>query len=161
MVDSFSYRFETPDRTIVISGDTAPTQTLIDQSKGCDILIHEAYSMMAYRNTERPTREFRHRHHTSSGQLIKIANEVKPELLVTYHRSSVGEESSNLTQDPDRGNPAGLQRSCRCRERSGYFLTPAVSNRLDTDRPGGQLLDDRPLPTIACNCCLYAAKCCS
>jgi ribonuclease BN (tRNA processing enzyme) len=99
MVDSFSYRIETPDRTIVISGDTAPTQTLIDQSKGCDVLIHEAYSMMTYRHTERPTREFRHRHHTSSEQLAKIANEVKPELLVTYHRSSVGEESSNLTQD--------------------------------------------------------------
>ena len=99
MVDSFSYRFETPDRTIVISGDTAPTQMLIDHSQGCDVLIHEAYSMTAYHNTERPTREFRRRHHTSSEQLAKIANAVKPRMLVTYHRSSVGEECSNPRQD--------------------------------------------------------------
>jgi ribonuclease BN (tRNA processing enzyme) len=99
MIDSFGYRFQTPDRTIVISGDTAPTQALIEQSQGCDVLIHEAYSMMAYRNTERPTREFRNRHHTSSEQLAEIANVVKPRLLVTYHRSSVGEEGSNLGQD--------------------------------------------------------------
>ena len=34
----------------MISGDTAPTQALIDHSRGCDVLVHEAYSMMAYRN---------------------------------------------------------------------------------------------------------------
>lgn len=101
MVDSFSYRFETSDRIIVISGDTAPTQMLIDQSQGCDVLIHEAYSMAAYHNTERPSREFRHRHHTSSEQLAKIANAVKPGMLVTYHRSSVGEECPNLNLRQD------------------------------------------------------------
>jgi ribonuclease BN (tRNA processing enzyme) len=99
MADSFSYRFDTPDRSIVISGDTAPTKALIEHSRGCDLLIHEAYSMMAYRNTERPTREFRHRHHTSSVQLAEIANEVKPRVLVTYHRSRVGEDGSNPGQD--------------------------------------------------------------
>jgi ribonuclease BN (tRNA processing enzyme) len=99
MVHAFSYRFDTPDRSIVISGDTAPTRTLIEHSRGCDLLIHEAYSMMAYRNTERPTREFRHRHHTSSEQLAEIANEVKPGILATYHRSCVGEESSISGQD--------------------------------------------------------------
>jgi ribonuclease BN (tRNA processing enzyme) len=99
MADSFSYRFDTLERSIVISGDTAPTRGLIEHSRGCDVLIHEAYSMAAYRNTERPTREFRHRHHTSSEQLAAIANEVRPGMLVTYHRSSVGEEGSNLEQD--------------------------------------------------------------
>jgi ribonuclease BN (tRNA processing enzyme) len=99
MAHSFSYRFDTVGRSIVISGDTAPTRALIEHSRGCDLLIHEAYSMMAYRNTERPTREFRHLHHTSSQQLADIANEVKPDLLVTYHRSSVGEEVSNQDLD--------------------------------------------------------------
>jgi ribonuclease BN (tRNA processing enzyme) len=99
MVDSFSYRFEALDRTVVISGDTAPTQELIDQSRGCDVLIHEAYSMMAYRNTARPSPEFRRRHHTSSLELAEIANKVKPGILVTYHRSSIGEESSSPDQD--------------------------------------------------------------
>jgi ribonuclease BN (tRNA processing enzyme) len=99
MVDSFSYRFETPDRTIVISGDTAPTQALIDHSHNCDVLIHEAYSMMAYRNVGRPSPEFRRRHHTSSAELAEIANKTKPGLLVTYHRSNVGEEGASCGRD--------------------------------------------------------------
>ena len=99
MVDSFSYRFETPDRTIVISGDTAPTQALVDHSRGCDVLIHEAYSMMACRNAARPSPEFRHRHHTSSAELAAIANQVKPGILLTYHRSMAGEEASASDRD--------------------------------------------------------------
>jgi ribonuclease BN (tRNA processing enzyme) len=100
MVDSFSYRFETPDRTIVISGDTAPTRALLDHSRGCDVLIHEAYSMMAYHNAPRPSPEFRRRHHTSSAELAEIANEVKPGVLVTYHRSRMGEDPPT-TADQD------------------------------------------------------------
>jgi ribonuclease BN (tRNA processing enzyme) len=92
MVDSFSYRFDTADRSIVISGDTAPTQALIDHSRGCDLLIHEAYSVLEADKT-RPTPEFRRRHHTSSVELAKIANAVKPELLVTYHRTPTEGES--------------------------------------------------------------------
>jgi ribonuclease BN (tRNA processing enzyme) len=99
MADSFSYRFETPDRTIVISGDTAPTQALIDHGRDCDVLIHEAYSMMACRNAARPSPEFRRRHHTSSVELAAIANKLQPGILVTYHRSSMGEEDSSPEQD--------------------------------------------------------------
>jgi ribonuclease BN (tRNA processing enzyme) len=99
MADSFSYRFDTPDRTIVISGDTAPTQALLDQSRGCDVLIHEAYSMMACHNALRPSPEFRRRHHTSSTELAEIANKAKPGVLITYHRSRMGEESPSSDQD--------------------------------------------------------------
>jgi ribonuclease BN (tRNA processing enzyme) len=90
MVDSFGYRFDTPDRTIVISGDTAPTQAIIDNSRGCDVLIHEAYSMQTYRKVSPRSQEFRRTHHTSSVELAEIANAVKPDLLVLYHRSNAG-----------------------------------------------------------------------
>jgi ribonuclease BN (tRNA processing enzyme) len=93
MVDSFSYRFDTPDRAIVISGDTAPTQALLDHSRGCDVLIHEAYSIQETRHATRPTPEFRRRHHTSSAELAEIANTVNPGLLVTYHRAHESEAS--------------------------------------------------------------------
>jgi ribonuclease BN (tRNA processing enzyme) len=99
MVDSFGFRFETPDRTVVLSGDTAPTQALIDHSRGCDVLIHEAYTMVAYQNAARPSPEFRRRHHTSSIELAKIANAVKPNLLITYHRSNASEGSSRAGQE--------------------------------------------------------------
>ena len=90
MVDSFGYRFETPDRTIVISGDTAPTQAIIDYSRGCDVLIHEAYSMATYDKVSSRSQEFRRSHHTSSIELAKIASAATPALLVIYHRSNAG-----------------------------------------------------------------------
>jgi ribonuclease BN (tRNA processing enzyme) len=99
MVDSFSYRFDTPDRVIVISGDTAPTQGLLDHSRGCDVLIHEAYSLVESSNAARPTPEFRRRHHTSSIELAEIANKMKPGLLITYHRSNTGEGSHASDQE--------------------------------------------------------------
>jgi ribonuclease BN (tRNA processing enzyme) len=90
MVDSFGFRFETPDRTIVISGDTIPTQALIDHSRGCDILIHEAYSMATFREVPPHWQEYRQRAHTSTFELAEIASTVKPGLLVIYHRSNAG-----------------------------------------------------------------------
>jgi ribonuclease BN (tRNA processing enzyme) len=90
MVDSFSFRFDTPDRIIVISGDTTPTLGLIEHSRGCDVLIHEAYSMASYRHVSPRWQEYRRRAHTSSLELAEIANAVRPGLLVLYHRSNPG-----------------------------------------------------------------------
>ncbi|MCX5810836.1 MAG: MBL fold metallo-hydrolase [Proteobacteria bacterium] len=41
VVPSFAYRFDTPGRSIVFSGDTTPCDSLIKLSQGADILIHE------------------------------------------------------------------------------------------------------------------------
>ena len=39
---AFAYRFDAPDRSIVISGDTAPSKNLVAVAKGADVLVHEA-----------------------------------------------------------------------------------------------------------------------
>jgi ribonuclease BN (tRNA processing enzyme) len=39
---AFAYRFDAPDRSIVISGDTRRSDTLIALARGADILVHEA-----------------------------------------------------------------------------------------------------------------------
>ncbi len=41
LVPSFAYRFDTADRSIVISGDTAPSEGLVMLAKGADVLVHE------------------------------------------------------------------------------------------------------------------------
>jgi ribonuclease BN (tRNA processing enzyme) len=41
LVPSFAYRFDTADRSIVISGDTAPSKGLVALAKGADVLVHE------------------------------------------------------------------------------------------------------------------------
>ena len=38
---AFAYRFDTPDRSIVISGDTARSDALIKLAQGADVLVHE------------------------------------------------------------------------------------------------------------------------
>ena len=86
----FGFRFETPDRVVVISGDTTPTQAIIDHGRGCDVLIHEAYSLASYAHVSAAWQEFRRSHHTSSKELAEIAAQLNPGLLVLYHRSNAG-----------------------------------------------------------------------
>lgn len=38
---ALAYRFDCPDRSIVISGDTAPSEALVALARGADILVHE------------------------------------------------------------------------------------------------------------------------
>jgi ribonuclease BN (tRNA processing enzyme) len=40
--NAFAYRFDTADRSIVISGDTARSDDLIALARGADVLVHEA-----------------------------------------------------------------------------------------------------------------------
>jgi ribonuclease BN (tRNA processing enzyme) len=87
---AFGYRFETPDRTIVISGDAAPSQSIIENCNGCDVLIHEAYSMMTYNNVAPKYQEYRRKHHTSSRELAELAKKARPSLLILYHRANPG-----------------------------------------------------------------------
>jgi ribonuclease BN (tRNA processing enzyme) len=42
---SYSYRFETPDRVIVFTGDTGPNQELTEFARGADVLVSEANSI--------------------------------------------------------------------------------------------------------------------
>ena len=40
VVPAFGYRFDGPDRSIVISGDTAPSDNLVKLAHGADVLVH-------------------------------------------------------------------------------------------------------------------------
>lgn len=83
--ESWGYRFDTPDKTIVISGDTAPTEEIVKQCHGCDLLIHEVYSTAGLLMQAAEKREYHRRFHTSTAELAKIANEANPKELVLYH----------------------------------------------------------------------------
>jgi ribonuclease BN (tRNA processing enzyme) len=87
---AFGFRFETPDRIIVMSGDTAPTPSLIEHCAGCDVLIHETYSQQTYEQVSVKWQRYRRTHHTSSKELAALASRVKPGLLVLYHRANAG-----------------------------------------------------------------------
>jgi ribonuclease BN (tRNA processing enzyme) len=40
---AFAYRFDAPDRSIVISGDTAKSDQLVKLAEGADVLVHSAF----------------------------------------------------------------------------------------------------------------------
>ena len=88
-LESYGYRFDTPDRSIVITGDTAPTQATIAACNGCDILIHEVNTLMAVAARPPTFQAFAARYHTSTEQLAELAGKAKPGLLVLYHASIV------------------------------------------------------------------------
>ena len=39
-LESYGFKFTTPDKVIVISGDTAPLEIVAQKAEGCDILLH-------------------------------------------------------------------------------------------------------------------------
>ena len=85
-MESYGYRFDTPDRSIVISGDTNPTQATIDACRGCDILIHEVLTH-DWLSRRQDFHAYAAAHHTTTTQLTELATKAKPGLLVLYHAS--------------------------------------------------------------------------
>src|SRR5256885_7487909 len=83
--DAFGYRFETADRTIVISGDTAPTDTIVTNCHRCDVLVHEVYSTKGASSRPKQVQNYHSHYHTSSVELGEIAARAHPGLLVLYH----------------------------------------------------------------------------
>lgn len=89
---AFGYRFQTADRTIVISGDASPSPALIESCQKCDVLIHEAYSEGYAPRAVPNWVEYRSKSHTTTAQVAEIANKTQPQLLILYHRG-VGDVS--------------------------------------------------------------------
>jgi len=87
---AYGYRFETPDRVIVVSGDTAPSEAIIAACNGCDVLVHEVYSDAVWSQIKDPARDYHGTFHTSTTQLAAIAAKAKPKKLVLYHQLHMG-----------------------------------------------------------------------
>lgn len=88
------YRFQTPDRTIVITGDTRPSESVIEQYNGCDVLIHEVYTEAGYGKASPQWQRMRREYHTSSRELAELATRARPGLLILYHQSYRFNEST-------------------------------------------------------------------
>jgi ribonuclease BN (tRNA processing enzyme) len=96
---AYGYRFETADRTIVISGDTVPHPNIAKYSRGCDVLIHEVFSQAGLEEIPAAWRKYHTRFHTSSVALARIAKKSKPALLVLYHQLFFGSMEDELLDE--------------------------------------------------------------
>lgn len=86
---AFAYRFETPGRSIVISGDTTYSPSLVALAKGADLLIHEAMYEPAVRTmaAENATTLYDHliHSHSTTEQVGRVAAEAGVGKLVLSH----------------------------------------------------------------------------
>lgn len=96
---AFGYRFETPDKVIVVSGDATYSQSLVENAKNCDILVHEIFSQSGLDKREERWKRYHSTFHTSPSQLAEIANQVKPKLLVLTHLLFFGESKETLLEE--------------------------------------------------------------
>jgi ribonuclease BN (tRNA processing enzyme) len=84
-----AYRFGTPDRSFVFSGDTAPSDALIALARGADVLVHEAMleSALGTITDGNAPRLMDHllRSHTTTEQLGRVAQAAGVRTLVLSH----------------------------------------------------------------------------
>jgi ribonuclease BN (tRNA processing enzyme) len=106
-LEALGYRFDTPDRSITISGDTRPSEDLVRAATGTDVLIHEVYAASHVAPEPRSgggdwpryLREF----HTSDVELGALAARIKPKLLILYHLVRMGASDDELLAGVRRG----------------------------------------------------------
>ena len=82
---SFGFVVTTADLKIVFSGDTAPSNKLLNKSKDADILVHEVFSEAGFLKKTPDWQIYHAAHHTSPKQLGSIAKKIKPKKLVLSH----------------------------------------------------------------------------
>ena len=96
VVPAYGYRFDYEGRSLVVSGDTIKSESLIAAARGSDLLIHEAQSDEMVDTIGRIAKRLgRSRvatimkdiqtYHTTPLDAAEVANEAQVKLLVMYH----------------------------------------------------------------------------
>jgi ribonuclease BN (tRNA processing enzyme) len=87
--EAYGFRIDTPDRSIVIGGDTAPSDEIVKASQDVDVLIHEVYPRSRVAPEKRPGGEdwpqYLKEYHTSDLELGQLAAKCRPKLLILSH----------------------------------------------------------------------------
>jgi ribonuclease BN (tRNA processing enzyme) len=86
---SFAYRFDTADRSIVISGDTNYSDAVVSLAKGADVLVHEVLHRPFWERANAPQTPEIRRHiiasHTDAEDLGRLATAAGVKTLVLTH----------------------------------------------------------------------------
>lgn len=96
---AYGFRFEGPDRTIVVSGDATPNESIVEACDGCDVLVHEVYSAERFLVRSPEWQRYHADAHTSTTELADIATRARPGLLVMYHHLFWGTDDAGLLRE--------------------------------------------------------------
>jgi ribonuclease BN (tRNA processing enzyme) len=91
-VPAFAYRFDAEDRSIVVSGDTTPSESLVALARNADVLVHEALfdaaavdRLVASVPNASDLRRSILSHHTTAEEAGRVAAEAQVGTLVLSH----------------------------------------------------------------------------
>jgi ribonuclease Z len=93
---AFGFRFDSADRSVVITGDTTPSDSVVEACSGCDVLVHEVYAKIGFDGRPQDWQAYHKASHTSGIELGKIAAKAQPKLLVLYHQLMWGATEEEL-----------------------------------------------------------------
>jgi ribonuclease BN (tRNA processing enzyme) len=102
-IPAFGFRFDTNDRSITISGDTAVCPDLVELAKGSDVLLHEAMYKPALDNMLKRLPQYKGlvrwllKAHTTVEDVGKVAQEAGVKTLVLTH--FVPGDNPNITEE--------------------------------------------------------------
>lgn len=110
---AYGYRFDAPDRAIVISGDTRASDAVVTACNGCDLLVHEVYSAERFKIRPPAWQRYHANAHTSTDELAALAARARPAQLLLYHQLYWGTDDVGLLAELRRAGYAGPLRSAR------------------------------------------------
>lgn len=84
--EAYGFRFDGGGRSVVISGDTGPTEAVVEMCSGCDVLVHEVYSATTFRDRPPEWQSYHAQAHTSTVELAELAVRARPGILVLHHQ---------------------------------------------------------------------------
>ena len=124
---ALGYRIEASGRVIVYSGDTSPTESIVENCHGCDYLISEAYTLASFDLVSPHWQTYRHAYHVSTRELGDIATRAKPRLLILTHRGNAGCDQSHAAGCLESGSEEQM-----LKEMKQYYLgNVAAAHDLD------------------------------
>ena len=107
-IPAYGYRFEAPDRTVVIGGDGSGKNEAPENCRRCDVLIAEAYTLASFEMVSPQWKQYRQAFHPSSKELANVANRAKPATLVLYHIANAGCDQVGTQACRDAGSEMQL-----------------------------------------------------
>lgn len=108
---AFGYRFQSADRSIVISGDTRASDAVVNACDGCDLLVHEVYSAERFRTRPPAWQAYHAKAHTSTTELADVAGRAAPKQLLLYHQLFWGTTDEGLIAETRAAGYKGPIRS--------------------------------------------------
>jgi len=96
---AYGYRIDGPDRRIVISGDTGPSEAVVQACDGCDVLVHEVYSTARYEGLPESARRYHGAFHTSAADVGRLATRARAKAVVLTHLLLWGASEDSLARE--------------------------------------------------------------